>query len=184
MALRVQADPADPLGPRWVEQMARDITALGSPTVLTLLIVATCALLLLGRRVHDALMVLGATASGGIATRLLKLSFDRPRPEFMPHDLYIASASFPSGHAMGSAVVYLTLAAMLARVIPGRRFKLFVLFAAATLAVLVGISRVYLGVHWPSDVVAGWAAGAFWAIAWWVAAWGVDRWRARTVRTG
>jgi len=182
MALRAQTDTADPLGPRWVEQMARDITALGSPTVLTLLVVATCVLLLLGRRLREALLVIGATASGGLATRLLKLSFDRPRPEFMPQDIYIASASFPSGHAMGSAVVYLTLAALLARVIPSRRLKLYVLFVAATLAVLVGLSRVYLGVHWPSDVLAGWAAGAFWAIGWWVVAWAIDRRRASGVR--
>lgn len=174
LALRADGS-ADPLGPRWLEQTARDVTALGSPTVLSLLVLATCVLLLLARRYRSALLVFGATASGGIATRMMKLSFDRPRPEFVPQDIYIATASFPSGHAMGSAVVYLTIAALLARLIPGRRLKLYVLLVAATLSVLVGVSRVYLGVHWPSDVVAGWAAGAFWAIAWWLVAWIVDR---------
>ena len=167
LALRTAGDPADPFGPRWLEQLARDITALGSPGVLTLLVVAVSAFLLLVRRQRSALLVLAATGTGALATRLLKLSFDRPRPELIPPDITISTASFPSGHAMGSAFVYLTLGALLAQASTDQRSKLFAMCLALALTGLVGISRVYLGVHWPSDVLAGWAAGACWAIAWW-----------------
>lgn len=170
MSLRSPGDPSDPLGPRWLEQLARDLTALGSPAVLTLLVFVACMFLLLSRRWRTFLLVLGATASGALATRLLKLSFDRPRPDLIPHDIYISTASFPSGHAMGSTFVYLTLGALLAQLTPGPRLKLYVLSVAAALAGLIGLSRVYLGVHWPSDVLAGWAAGAFWAMTWWLIA--------------
>jgi len=170
MALRSPGDASDPIGPRWLEQLARDLTALGSPGVLTLLVCVACLFLLLSRKWRTFLLVLGATASGGIATRLLKLTFDRPRPELIPHDIYISTASFPSGHAMGATFVYLTLGALLAQLVPERKLKLYVLSVAATLAGLVGLSRVYLGVHWPSDVIAGWAAGAFWAMMWWLLA--------------
>jgi len=170
LALRSAGDPADPLGPRGLEQFARDITALGSPGVLTLLVIAASAFLLLARRYRTALLVLAATGSGALVTRLLKLSFDRPRPELIPPDIYISTASFPSGHAMGSAFVYLTLGALLAQASTNQRLKLYVLGVAFALTGAVGISRIYLGVHWPSDVLAGWAAGAFWAIAWWALA--------------
>lgn len=170
MALRTAGNPADPLGPRGMEQFARDITALGSPGVLTLLVIAASVFLLLARHHRSALLVLAATGSGALATRLLKLSFDRPRPELIPADIYISTASFPSGHAMGSAFVYLTLGALLAQASTNQRLKLYVLGVALALTGVVGISRVYLGVHWPSDVLAGWAAGAFWAIAWWALA--------------
>lgn len=175
MLLRSPGDASDPLGPRWLEQLARDLTALGSPAVLTLLVFVACLFLLLSRKWRTFVLVLGATASGGLATRLLKLTFDRPRPELIPHDIYISTASFPSGHAMGATFVYLTLGALLAQLVPERKLKLYVLLVAATLAGLVGLSRVYLGVHWPSDVIAGWAAGAFWAMMWWLLARWVKR---------
>ncbi len=170
LALRTGGDLADPLGPRWLEEFARDITALGSPGVLAMLVAAVAVFLALAGRLRTSLFLLLATASGALATALLKQGFHRPRPDLVPHATYVVSASFPSAHAMVSAVVYLTLGALIARMVPQRRLKLYVIAVAALLAGLIGISRVYLGVHWPTDVLAGWAAGAAWALACWVAA--------------
>ncbi|SMF54196.1 undecaprenyl-diphosphatase [Tistlia consotensis] len=167
LAFRSPADPADPLGPRWLEEFARDVTGLGSVGVLTILILATLGFLLLARRARTALFVLLATGGGTLASTLLKWGFDRPRPELVPHGQYVYTSSFPSGHAMLSAVVYLTLGALVARLARDRRLKLYILALAVFLALIIGVSRVYLGVHWPSDVLAGWAAGAAWALACW-----------------
>jgi undecaprenyl-diphosphatase len=101
---------------------------------------------------------------------VLKEFFERPRPDLVPHGAEVFTASFPSGHAMMSAVVYLTLGALLARVETGLRVKAFVLSVSVLLTVLVGISRVYLGVHWPTDVLAGWTVGAAWAVMCWLIA--------------
>ncbi len=170
LAFRVDGTPDDPLGPRWLEEFARDVTALGSIGVLTMLTVATVGFLLLARRWQAALFVAAATGGGMLASTLLKLLFERERPDIVPHAAYVATASFPSGHAMLSAAVYLTLGALIARLVRDRRLKAYVLLSAAFLAVAIGVTRVYLGVHWPSDVLAGWAAGAFWALACWLAA--------------
>ncbi|MEO8315681.1 MAG: phosphatase PAP2 family protein [Pseudomonadota bacterium] len=169
------AGPDGPLGPQWLQEIARDITALGSGVVLALIVVSTCGFLLLARRYRAAILVLVAPAVGSVLNALLKLHFDRPRPTLIPHDIYVPSASFPSGHAMLSATVFLTLAAVLARLAPTFRLKVFVLCLAVLLSGLVGFSRVYLGVHWPSDVLAGWTAGAGWALAAWGVADAVDR---------
>jgi undecaprenyl-diphosphatase len=100
----------------------------------------------------------------------LKMGFERPRPDLVPHATQVYTASFPSGHAMLSAVTYLTLGALLSRVQRRRRVKAFFLGLALTLTLLIGLSRVYLGVHWPSDVLAGWCIGAAWAsLCWFVA---------------
>lgn len=168
LALHPQADGVAATGPAWMQAVARDITALGSTTVLSLLVcVATAFLLLSGRR-RTALFVLVSTASGAMATLLLKDVFARPRPDLLPHGDFVTTASFPSGHAMLSAVVYLTLGTLLARLVGARHQKLYIMAVAVLLSVLVGLSRVYLGVHWPTDVLAGWAAGAAWALGWWM----------------
>ncbi|WP_426959868.1 phosphatase PAP2 family protein [Muricoccus radiodurans] len=99
-----------------------------------------------------------------IASSLLKIGYDRPRPDLVPHAVEVYTASFPSGHAMLSAVTYLTLGALLMRVQPSRRVRSFVLGMAILTTLMVGISRVYLGVHWPTDVMAGWCFGAGWAV--------------------
>ena len=117
-----------------------------------------------------AVFVVASVVSGLLVSSFLKNLFQRPRPDLVPHGSYVSSASFPSGHSMLSAVTYLTLGALLSRSQRRKRLKAYFLLVAALLSFLVGVSRVYLGVHWPTDVVAGWAAGACWAIVCWLAA--------------
>ena len=167
MALRSAGDPSDPIGPRWFEEAARDVTGLGGTTVLTFVTLAATAYLVMTGKTHAALLVLVAVGGGMLLSTALKLGFARPRPDLVPHGVRVYTASFPSGHAMLSAVTYLTLGALLARVQPQRRVKAFLLGLAIALTVLIGMSRVYLGVHWPSDVLAGWCGGAAWASLCW-----------------
>jgi undecaprenyl-diphosphatase len=100
-------------------------------------------------------------------SELLKHLYGRPRPDLVPHGVYVYSASFPSGHSMLSATVYLTLAALIASLEPRRGAKILVFVTAVLVMVAVGVSRIYLGVHWPSDVLAGWCAGAGLALVAW-----------------
>jgi undecaprenyl-diphosphatase len=171
-ALRNPADLADPIGAAWVETMMRDITALGSTTVLTIITFGVCGFLVLDDKRAAALFVLAAGGGGALLSSALKLVFARPRPELVAHLVDEASYSFPSGHATSSAVTYLTLGALLAREQSRRRMKAYVIVAALVLTLAVGASRVYLGVHWPTDVLAGWSVGAAWAMLFWqVCAW-------------
>lgn len=170
VALRNPADLADPIGPAWLEAALRDVTALGGTAVLTLLTLVVLAYLLMARKRATALLVLVSVGGGTLLSSVLKTAFNRPRPDLVAHIVEVSSASFPSGHAMMSAVVYLTLGALLARVEPEPRLKVFLLGVAVFLAVVVGLSRVYLGVHYPTDVVAGWTLGAGWALLCWLLA--------------
>jgi undecaprenyl-diphosphatase len=163
LALREPQDSADPLGPIWLEEAVRDISALGSHVVLTLFVSFVLIFLLLIRRYKAALFVLGAAASGALASHYLKLLFSRPRPDIAAHSTHVLTYSFPSGHSMLSAVVYLTLGALLTELVTRKRLKSYFLFVGFFLSFLVGLSRIYLGVHYPSDVLAGWCAGLFWA---------------------
>ncbi len=168
LAMRSKADPAKLLGPEWVGEMMRDFTALGGVGVLTLLTAGAVGYLLLTDKWRAALAVSLAVVGGILLSTLIKMGFDRPRPDVVSHGSYVYTASFPSGHSMMAAVVYLTLGALLARVRPRKRVKAYILSCAVVLTVLVGISRVYLGVHWPTDVLAGWAVGAAWALLCWL----------------
>ncbi|MFB0613552.1 phosphatase PAP2 family protein [Aurantiacibacter poecillastricola] len=170
LALRNADDLSDPIGPLWVEELGRDFTALGGVGVLTLLTISVAGYLWLVRKVRAMLLVLGAIGSGLLASTLLKQAFDRTRPDLVPHDSLVYTASFPSGHSMMAAITYLTLAALLARVQSERSTKVYFLVLAVIITVAVGASRVYLGVHWPSDVLAGWAVGASWALLFWLLA--------------
>jgi undecaprenyl-diphosphatase len=163
LALRDPADPADLLGPGWLEAVGRDITALGGGGVLALITAATAAYLILIGKPHAAVFVVVAVLGGLVLSTVLKIGFARPRPDLVPHAAVVYTPSFPSGHAMLSAATYLTLGALLARMHAQRAVKVFFLGMAVVLTVLVGVSRIYLGVHWPTDVLAGWAAGAVWA---------------------
>jgi len=167
LAFREDADTDDPVGPVWVEELARDVTGIGGVVVLTFTTLAVTGFFLLQRKWHLAIYVAVAVASGSLASALLKAGFDRPRPDLVAHGQAVYTASFPSGHSMLSALVFLTLGALLAEAQKERGMRLYVLGLAAGLALAVGVSRVYLGVHWPSDVLGGWAAGAGWALACW-----------------
>lgn len=167
LALRNPADLSDPVGPKWVEELGRDFTALGGMAVLMLLTFAVIGFLLLDYKRRTALLVAASVGSGIFLSLLLKLGFDRPRPDLVPHESYVYTTSFPSGHSMMSAVTYLTLAALLCRVQKQLRIKLYLLSLATLLTLSVGISRIYMGVHWPTDVLAGWTAGAFWTLVCW-----------------
>lgn len=170
LALRNPQDRGDPIGPPWVEEMARDFTALGGTGVLTLLTIATVGYLLLAGQRRTAAVALVAVLGGILISTLLKSGFGRPRPDLVPHDAQVYTASFPSGHSMMAAVTWFTLAAILSRVLATPLLKAYILLVAAVMTLLVGISRVYLGVHWPTDVLAGWSAGAAWAALCWLVA--------------
>jgi undecaprenyl-diphosphatase len=172
LALRNPADLSDPVGPRWLEETERDFTALGSIAVLSLLTLAVGGFLALDGKWRAAVLVVLAVFGGLALSSALKQGFQRPRPELVPHSVHVQSTSFPSSHSTQAAATYLTLGALLARVQKRRRLKVFSLALAVLLTLIVGISRVYLGVHWPTDVLAGWAVGAIWAsICWLLALW-------------
>jgi undecaprenyl-diphosphatase len=169
LALRSPADPADPLGPAWLEEAARDITSLGSYAVLGIIFFAVIAYLLLTKRRAAALWVAASVGGGVLLSNVLKHSFDRPRPDLVAHSVRVFTSSFPSGHAMLSAVTFLTLGVLLASIHNSWRVKVFFLGIAIFLTVIVGVTRVYLGVHYPTDVLAGWCVGAGWAAICWTA---------------
>lgn len=168
LAMRNPTDPSDPIGPKWIEELMRDFTALGGYGVLTVWTAAVTGYLVLQRQARTGLLVIIAVGGGILLNTSLKLGFERPRPDLVPHEVAVYTASFPSGHAMLSAIVYLTLGALLVRIQPKRRLKAYILAFTLLLILLVGVSRVYLGVHWPTDVLAGWAAGATWALLCWI----------------
>ena len=165
VGLRSPADPAIPIGPHWLPEAMTSLTAFGSVPGLLLVSLAIILYLLVSRRLRTALFLLAAIPGGLVLAGLLKLVYARPRPVLVPHLVDVTSSSFPSGHATDSAIVYLTLAALLARTVPERAQRLYIIGAAILLILLIGVSRIYLGVHWPSDVLAGWTIGAAWALA-------------------
>jgi undecaprenyl-diphosphatase len=169
LAMRRPGDLA-PIGPPAMQDAARDITALGGVVVVVLLTVVTGGFLVLDGKRRMALFVCGSVLSGLIASTILKDLFVRPRPDLVPRAAYSSGASFPSGHSMMSAITYLVLGALLARSQERKRLKAYFFLLAALLTLMVGVSRVYLGVHWPTDVLAGWTAGAVWALLCWLAA--------------
>jgi undecaprenyl-diphosphatase len=166
-AFRSAEDPSVLIGPAWLETALVDVTALGGPTVIWLVVVTVIGFLCLQSRYRTAIMVAAAAGSGEILNQLLKLLFMRPRPSVVPHLRDAFSPSFPSGHAMESAIVYLTLGVMLMRVSERRITKIYCLGVAVVVTFLVGASRVFLGVHYPTDVLGGWILGFLWASLWW-----------------
>ena len=167
MALRRADNRSIPIGPPWLRAGALDITALGSPTVLGLATLAVCGFLLLQRMARTATFVFIATIGGWFLNETLKEVFQRARPAIVPHLQNVMTLSFPSGHAMNSAAVYLTLGALTMRLADRRVTKWYCMAAAMLLTFLVGTSRIFLGVHYPTDVLAGWLLGMTWALACW-----------------
>ena len=167
-ALRDPQDPSVPIGPRWLRIAALDITSLGGATVIGLAVAAIVGFLLLQGMSRTALFVFLASAGGWLLNNGLKAVFARPRPDVVPHLHEVMSLSFPSGHAMTSAAVYLTLGAMLMRISERRLTKIYCMAIAMLATLLIGSSRVYLGVHYPTDVLAGWMIGMSWALLVWL----------------
>ena len=165
-------NPADPIGPQWFEETVAEITALGGYPVLTVLIASVAGYLLLSRKFGPAAYLMASIGVGTAVSQLLKMAYARPRPDLVDHLVDTFTASFPSGHATMATVVYLTLAALIVLFVGKLAVRIYVMTAAILLALAVGTSRIYLGVHWPSDVLAGWALGAAWAaFSWLVFAW-------------
>jgi undecaprenyl-diphosphatase len=183
-ALRTPGDPQRPIGPDWLNTSAVDVTSLGSATVLGIIVILVCGLFLSFRRWREALVLLLASGGGLVITDLLKDLFQRDRPPAILHAVPAINASFPSGHATLSATVFLTLGALIAHFAERRRVRVYALTAAVILSLAVGCSRVYLGVHWPTDVLAGWCLGAAWALLWWAAAIAWERITHRRLSTG
>ena len=180
LSMRRPGDLA-PKGSEAFQEVARDVTALGGSLVLTLVTLITAGFLWLDGKGRMAAFVGLSVGTGTLLSTLLKDLFHRARPDLVPHGMHVSSASFPSGHSMLSAVTYLTIAALLARSHERRSVKVYFLLVAIVLMLMIGVSRVYLGVHWPTDVLAGWTAGAVWALlCWLIARWLQNRHRLET----
>lgn len=177
-ALRDPTDPSSGIGPWWMEGVMRDLTGLGSTVVLTLTTIGVVGYLCLRRSWIAAGLVAAAASGGALLVVGLKSLFSRPRPSVVPHLATEVSASFPSGHSMMSSVIYLTLAALLGQLVVRRRERLYFIAIGLIVIALVGVSRVYLGVHYPTDVLAGWSAGIAWALLCWTGAVHLQRRRA------
>jgi undecaprenyl-diphosphatase len=168
--VRHESDLAVPVGPPWLPGAMTDVTALGGTAVLVVVSLVAVGYLALLHRFGAATLVVVASAGGGLLSVALKQVFARTRPAIVPHLVFVKGHSFPSGHSMAAAVIYLTLGALLARFAARRRVRIYIIGISLVLTLLVGITRVYLGVHYPSDVLAGWAAGLAWALLCWLGA--------------
>lgn len=163
-SLRVQGNLHQPIGPEWVELAMRDITSLGGVTFIVIITVIVAGFLLLQKNYNAMWLILIATIGGALLNLGLKEWIGRGRPPIIFHLVYVNSLSFPSGHSMISAIVYLTQASLLARIQKKKSIRVYIITIALILTFLIGISRVYLGVHYPTDVLAGWSIGFAWAL--------------------
>ena len=168
--LRVPGQPNIPIGPAWLVEAAQDITVLGGRTMLAGVTLFAIGYLALERKYGAMWLVVVAAGGGGLLSAAMKELFGRNRPDVVPHLVAVTSPSFPSGHSMLAAILYLTLGALLARFATRRRTKAYLLTVALFATFVVGSSRVYLGVHYPTDVLAGWCAGLIWALLCWLVA--------------
>lgn len=170
LLFREPGAPQEPWGPPQLESAVRDVTALGGTPLIMFMTLAIAGYLVMARKPGAACFVVVAILGAAVLSFLGKDLIARPRPELVPHAVVVITHSFPSGHATGAAAAYLTLGALLARFQPRRRLKIYVLTLAVIITVAVGLSRLYLGVHWPTDVLAGWTLGAGWALTCWTIA--------------
>ena len=167
LLFRDSEEPSLPLGKERLYYIIRDITSLGSSTLLTLITLFVVLYLALKKEIRSIIFVLSAAIGGGVLVQILKFLFARPRPEIVPQLVSEVTMSFPSGHSAMSAVVYLSLAVLISRIEPSRKTRVFLITSALIISFIVGLSRIYLGVHYPSDVLAGWMIGLFWALLCW-----------------
>jgi undecaprenyl-diphosphatase len=164
-----------PRGPIWVGEFMRDVTALGGGTVLAIISVVVVGFLILQKQYNAMWLILAAAVGGALISFGLKEIYGRDRPSVVEHLMVVTSFSFPSGHSMMSAVVYLTQGALLARIQPKRSLRIYIITIALLLTFFIGISRIYLGVHYPTDVLGGWSVGLAWASFCWFIAWFLQR---------
>jgi undecaprenyl-diphosphatase len=170
LALRHADNLEMPAGPSWIFAAAKDVTMLGGTPFLTMLTLAVTGYFIVRREGASIAILLAAVIGESVIVNLLKGFFGRLRPDVVPHLVEATSGSFPSGHSASAAAVFLTLAALIASRTSDRGVRRYLFFVATTLALLVGASRVYLGVHYPTDVVGGLAFGSAWAALVWFAA--------------
>lgn len=153
-----------PLGPAWLLEGVRDVTALGGVLLRNIIVVAALFALLVLRMRREALVLFGTVIGGWLANTAVKALVGRPRPDIVPHLTEAGGASFPSGHSFNAAVVYIAIALAFAAMTPRQPVRVTIIAGAALLAMAIAWSRVWLGVHFPSDVIAGWLGGAGWAL--------------------
>lgn len=153
-----------PLGPSWLQEVMRDLTALGGIGILTLITITSALYMIILKKNALAIYIIVAIITGILFSTFLKLGFNIPRPDIISHCSLAIMSSFPSGHSLMAALVYLTLGVLIAEIQSTFSAKLFIIGLMIFITMLVGISRLYLGVHWPSDVLAGWIAGTVWAL--------------------
>lgn len=145
----------------------RDFISLGGTDILVLVVASVAIYYLIQGNYKEMAVLLVAVIGAYVLSYFFKGLFNRPRPEFIPAGDYMYSASFPSGHALLAAATYLTLGGIVIQLLPRNRLKAYVLFLTIFVVILVGFTSAYLGVHWPTDVLAGWIIGSVWAIPWW-----------------
>ncbi len=179
LAMRVPGDLSDPVGGPYIEEAARDFTALGGVSLLTLVTITAFGTAYFAKRKRLAWLGLAFVLAGSGMTSVLKSGYNRPRPDLVEHGVAVSNASFPSGHSMMGAIIWLILGIVVARMCERRRERIFIVVISCLITLLIGVSRVYLGVHWPTDVVAGWMLGAAWALIFWLVAMKVDPVRLR-----
>ena len=165
LSLREPSDPGRPLGPAWVAEAIRDLTSLGSVLVVFLFAGILSGYWLVTRNTRAAVLLLGSAGGALLLNNVLKQVFDRPRPDAILQSARIFSSGFPSGHAAISCATYFSAALLIASSAPGNG-RAFLMWAAALVVAAIGLSRIYLGLHYPTDVVAGWCVGALWILIW------------------
>lgn len=166
---RVPGNPAETIGPAWLQEAVRDVTSLGSFSLLGFITIVVVVGMLLQGKIRTGWYLAACVVGGAILSTALKALFDRPRPD-LPAVAKVFTASFPSGHATVSAVVFLTIGVLLAEAAETKALQVFYLGVATFMTLVIGASRVYLGVHYPTDVLAGWMLGTAWALLCWAGA--------------
>jgi undecaprenyl-diphosphatase len=152
-----------PKGPKFLLEAVRDLTSLGGVLLRNMIAIGAVTALLFLRIRREAILLALTVVGAWIVEGIIKGLVGRPRPEIVPHLTEAGGASFPSGHAFNSAVVYIAIALAFATLSARESVRLTIIGGAIVLSLLVAWTRVWLGVHFPSDVVAGWLGGAGWA---------------------
>jgi|ERR1035438_65863 undecaprenyl-diphosphatase len=170
-SFRYSDNLARPIGPEWLFEVMRDITSLGGSTIVSLITFFVIGYFILQKKYSMLFLVLAAVIGGAVIDLELKELFSRVRPQIIPNLIPEKSFGFPSGHSMMSTIIYLSLASLIARLQVRWRDKIYIISVAIFLSFMIGISRIYLGVHYPTDVLGGWSLGLVWAALCWFVAW-------------